>query len=421
MASFKFIHAADMHLDSPLLGLERYEGAPVERLRRATRDAFENLVQLCIDERVQFLLIAGDLYDGDSKDYRTGLYLTAQMAKLRKAGIDVYVVRGNHDAASVITKDLQLPENVKTFSTRKAQTIVDEKQGIAIHGRSYARRDISDDLSLTYPDPIQGLFNIGLLHTNVGSRPGHDNYAPSKLDNLTARGYQYWALGHVHGRQVLNENPRVVYSGNTQGRHVNETGVKGCELVTVEDGSIVNTDLRALDVVRWHNERVDLSSVESSDEAVALIGESLQSVLAQNEGRVAAIRLTLTGRSAVHGELNRDREKWREQVRAIALDVGADDIWVENIRFETEPTFDLKKLSERDDALGSLLCSIERIKETPEELDALAEQLAPAFEKLPFELKDMPDCFNLAEDGQLSDLLAEAGNILIPLLLEKLD
>ena len=148
---FRFLHAADVHLDSPLVGLARYESAPVEVVRGATRRAFENLVGVAIDEEVAFVLLAGDLYDGDWKDYRTGLFFVGQMAKLRDARIPVFVVAGNHDAASQLTKNLRPPDNVHFFSTKKPETRLLEAFDVAIHGQGFASRAVTEDLAAAVP------------------------------------------------------------------------------------------------------------------------------------------------------------------------------------------------------------------------------------------------------------------------------
>lgn len=215
--TFKFIHSADIHLDSPLRGLERYEGAPIEYARKASRAAFVNLVNLCLQEEVDFVLIVGDLYDGDWRDYNTGLFFTWQVSRLNDAGIKVVFVRGNHDAASQITKSLRMPENVIELSTERPETIIFDELGVAIHGQGFATRNVTEDLTLKYPQPIREFFNIGLLHTSVDGRQGHDPYAPCNLKDLIAKGYDYWALGHVHTREILHDKgPWVVFPGNVQ-------------------------------------------------------------------------------------------------------------------------------------------------------------------------------------------------------------
>src|SRR5690606_7156287 len=186
-----------------LRGLERYDGAPVDQLRGATRRAFENLVELAIDEEVAFVLLAGDLYDGTWRDYNTGLFFGPQMSRLRDAGIGAYMVLGNHDAESRMTKQLRLPDTVHRFRPKQAETRIDEERGVAIHGQSFHRPDESADLSAGYPEPVPGMLNIGLLHTCAEGREGHGRYAPTTVENLVSKGYDYWALGHVHRREVL--------------------------------------------------------------------------------------------------------------------------------------------------------------------------------------------------------------------------
>lgn len=184
----KFVHAADLHLDSPLRGLPVYEGAPVDEIRGATRRACENLVELCVDEGAALLVIAGDLYDGDWRDYSTGLFFVQQMARLRDAGVQVAWVRGNHDASSKITRYLNAPENVRELSIAAPETIVYEELGVAVHGVGYATAEMKENLALAYPEPRRGMFNLGLLHTSLDGRPGHAPYAPCQLDQLRARG-----------------------------------------------------------------------------------------------------------------------------------------------------------------------------------------------------------------------------------------
>jgi DNA repair exonuclease SbcCD nuclease subunit len=195
----KFLHAADIHLDSPLRGLQRYEGAPVEEIRQASRRALENLVQLALDQSVAFVLIAGDLYDGDWKDHRTGLYFVSQMVRLREAGIPVIAIAGNHDAANKMTRTLPLPENVHLLDHKKPETFLLEQPGVAIHGQSFATPSVLEDLSAAYPPAVGGMLNIGLLHTCATGREGHQPYAPCTIPGLISKHYDYWALGHAHG------------------------------------------------------------------------------------------------------------------------------------------------------------------------------------------------------------------------------
>ena len=268
----KFIHTADIHLDSPLAGLSAAKDAPFARLRDSTRAALRNLVDYALAEAVDFVVIAGDLYDGTWRDYSTGLFLTAQMARLGGAGIPAYVVLGNHDAESKLTRQLTLPANVHVFAADKAQTIRLDACDVALHGRSFPTPALGENIALAYPPPVPGRFNIGLLHTAAGGREAHANYAPCALADLLAKGYDYWALGHVHAREILSERPHVVFPGNLQGRNIRETGAKGFTVVRVEDGRVVAADHVAADAVRWFRCGVDLAEAADFDDVLDAVG-----------------------------------------------------------------------------------------------------------------------------------------------------
>ncbi|MEO5378818.1 MAG: DNA repair exonuclease [Magnetococcus sp. DMHC-6] len=329
----KFIHCADIHLDSPLRGLERYEGAPVAQIRGAVRQAFIQMIDLCLQEEVAFLLIAGDLYDGDWLDFSTGLFFVQQMKRLDRVSIPVYVVRGNHDAASQMTKSLPFPSNVFIFPVDKPKTIRLESCRVAIHGHSYRSEAVRDNLAAGYPAPVQGYFNIGLLHTGLDGRSGHAPYAPCTLADLTAREYDYWALGHIHQRALISSDPVVLFPGNIQGRHIRETGAKGCTLVTVMDGRVTEMGHQSVDVVRWVLLEVDLTGVATLEEVGRLVREALIREVDQVGDRLLVVRLRLLGRCQAHALLWGEERGLVAHFRALALDVGT--IWLEKLERAT--------------------------------------------------------------------------------------
>lgn len=335
---FSFLHAADIHLDSPLKGLESYPDAPVEQIRGAARRAFDNLVELAIAEAVAFVLLAGDLYDGEWKDYNTGLYFINRMGRLRAAGIPVFLVSGNHDAASQISRALNLPDNVTLFSHRQVETRLLEHLGVAIHGRSFAARAVNEDLSRDYPQGDPALFNIGLLHTSLNGRPGHEPYAPCTLEALRSKGYQYWALGHVHQREEIAREPWVVFPGNLQGRHIREPGAKGATLVSVAEGRVVAVAARELDVLRWRHCRLDLGRCVKAEALLELVRGAFAAARQDADGRPLAVRLELTGATPLHGRLHENSGHWQEEFRAVAAGLG--DVWVEKILLRTQPAQD---------------------------------------------------------------------------------
>lgn len=345
----KLLHAADLHIDSPLRGLAAYEGAPVEDLRMACRRALENLVSLARSEAVDAVLLAGDIYDGTWRDYQTGLFFGRQMSSLREAGIPVFLVSGNHDAQNVMTRDLRLPQGVHVLNTAVPQTIRDERVGLAVHGQGFARRDISENLALSYPIPDTGLFNVGLLHTALNGREGHDNYAPCTVEQLAAKGYDYWALGHVHRREEVSRDPWIVFPGNIQGRHARETGSKGCTLVTVDDLHIVSVVHRELDVARWEHLEVNVAGAADTDSASDLVAERLRELA---DDRLHAVRVTLTGSTPAHLRLWRERERLIGQAQLAANDLGG--IWIEKVRLTTRPS------ASTDDGAAGLIADIRR-------------------------------------------------------------
>lgn len=415
----KFLHAADLHLDSPLRGLERYEGAPVERMRGATRRAFENLVDLCLEERVDLVLLAGDLYDGNWKDYSTGLFFSAQMSRLRQAAVPVIWIRGNHDAASQITRHLRLPENVVELSTRAPQTRVLEAIGVAVHGQGFSERAVTQDLAQRYPPARDGLFNIGLLHTCATGREGHLDYAPCKVETLAAKGYDYWALGHVHRREILSRDPWIVFPGNLQGRHAKETGVKGATLVEVEDGRVKSVEHRALDVVRWAVVEVDASAAANADDVVDLVREHLAEAAAATDGRALAARILVRGDTAAHEELHAEVERWEAAVRAQANDVGGDGAWIERLVLQTRAALDLDAVAGRDDAIGQILRSLRELRHDDDRLAELLEKFADLRGRIPAALREGDDAIRLDDAEVVRAALDDVEQILLPRLLAR--
>ena len=356
----RFIHAADLHLDSPLRGLDRYDGAPVARLRTATRSAFERLIDKAIRERVDFLLLAGDIYDCDWQDFHTGLFFRGQLVRLERETIRVFIVQGNHDAQGVISKQLVLPPNVTVFSSRAAQTIRLDDLSVAIHGRSFPERAVDEDLVPSYPPPVPGFFNIGLLHTSLTGRVGHDTYAPTDLPTLINKGYDYWALGHVHARELLCERPRILFPGNLQGRHAKETGPKGCELVAVEAGR-VESEFVALDVVRWNQLIVSLDGVHRLEALGEAFRHAMEPVLTGARDRLHAVRVTLTGATELHRVEATQPGTLAAAMYGAAQDIGEAEVWIEQVRLDLSTPLDRARTAQRQDAVGELVRLVDSI------------------------------------------------------------
>ncbi|NSL50613.1 metallophosphoesterase family protein [Calidifontibacillus erzurumensis] len=412
--SFSFIHAADIHLDSPLTGLEQYEGAPVDKIRSATRDAFKNLIDVAIEKKVAFVIIAGDLYDGDWKDYNTGLFFITQMVRLQKEGIKVFLLRGNHDAASLITKELKLPDNVFEFSTRTPETFVIDELKVALHGQGFHSRVVNENLVKNYPKPIQEFFNIGVLHTSATGREGHENYAPCSIDDMKEKGYNYWALGHIHLREILHKkDPVILFPGNIQGRHIKERGEKGCTFVTVIDGEIDEIHHLTLDVLRWELCEVDISGIDRQDEIIDQIRDQMEKIYQAADGRFLAVRIRIYGTTKAHHELVSAKDHFINNVRALALEVGMGDIWVEKVKIETSYPLDVEQLKSQHTPVAVILDFIHNIGNDEEALIELLREFADIGQALPYDLKTGEEGFDFSNPSLLKQRIANVEDLIL--------
>jgi len=409
----KFLHAADLHIDSPLKGLERYEGAPVAEVRGATRLALANVVDLAIAERVNFVLIAGDLCDGDWKDYGTGLFLNAQFSKLRDHGIPVVTIRGNHDAANHMVRQLRPPENVLELSIDSAESRELKDCNVVVHGRGYRDRAERGNMAAAYPPSWSGHYNIGLLHTSATGRDGHEPYAPCTLEDMRSREYDYWALGHVHTREELSAEPWIVFPGNTQGRHIRETGPKGCMLVTVDSSNRTTAEFRPLDVLRWEHCRVDLRNAQDVDDALEAASAAIRKSLDERDGRPLAIRVEFVGASACHDKLAVRQDGLSADVRDLVRNLSDGTAWVEKVRLRTKPS----RTRDGDDGpIGELIAYLQELRADATLREELGGALADLVRVLPAELCETGDFLDVNSADRVAELLDDVG----PMILENL-
>jgi len=405
----KFVHAADLHVDSPLVGLERYEGAPVEELRQATRRAVSSLVTLCIQASVQALVLAGDLFDGEWRDYSTGLFFVGQMQRLRQADVRVIIAKGNHDAQSQVTQKLSLPDNVFEFGTEAAQSFVYPEGGLVFHGQSYAHRAEYRDLAAGYPAAVPGLVNVGVLHTCATGRPGHEAYAPCRLSTLIDKRYDYWALGHVHEREVLHENPWIVFPGNLQARHMKETGPKGATLVEYDATGVTKVQHRVLDVVRFARLEVAVSDAVGPDDVVDACFDAVHGAWQEAQERGLVVRVRANGHTKAHQALHRDLERWHAELRARANELPG--VWVERCDFGTQPAHAAAEVEKRADALGQTLRALSELRNDP----AARLQLLTVFDdlraKLPPDVKKGGAGIDLDDPDVLLEVIGEVESL----------
>lgn len=404
---FTFIHAADIHLDSPLVGLSQKNEAFSQLVRGATRRAFANVVDLAIQEGAAFVVIAGDLYDGSWKDQSTGQYALSQLARLTRAGIRAVIVFGNHDAESRVTRHLTTTEGIYKLSNTRCETVLLDDLGVAIHGRSYKEAHTVENIASTYCPPVPGRFNLAMLHTALDGHPGHAPYAPCSVAELQASGHDYWALGHVHEHAVRSEAPWIVYPGNTQGRNVRETGEKGAVVVKVEEGQVRSVEHRACDEVRWANTRVDAVKAQQTSDVLAELKLQLYRVMGGVGDRPTAVRVTVAANGALARHLAGDLAWFESEARAHAEAVS-DNIWIERLRIES--TGESQAPSGLPPEIAEILAEA---SEDPECAAAIREAVSPLIAKLPGDIfgaasDDIPRLLRAAKDSDDRVLLEAA-------------
>lgn len=334
--AFRFVHTADIHLDSPLRSLAMRNGDLAELVGDASRQAFVATIDLCLAERVDALVIAGDLYDGEQTSMKTARFLATQMARLHEAGIKVLKIRGNHDAMSRISKQLVFPDTVTIFGGRP-QTVVHTAGGldVAFHGLSFASPKAPEGLLAKYAAARAGSVNVGIMHTSLAGTPGHDVYAPCSLAELHGHGFDYWALGHIHVRKVHPGASTVVMPGMPQGRDINEAGEKSVTLVTIRDDRSVEIEERPTSVAQFERLGVDLTGTVEWTEVVGRVRSALEKMRASVRVPHLVVRIGLTGTSPLSWALIRDRDLLTAEAEQTAEQIGA--TWVEKLETHVTP------------------------------------------------------------------------------------
>jgi len=405
---FTFVHCADLHLDSPFVGLHALAPEISGVLREATFKAFNNVVDLAIRQEAKILIVAGDVYDGTDRSLRAQLHFRDALRRAVDAGIQCCVAHGNHDPLSGWEAGLKMPAAVHRFSGEEVERVSVRAGGETVahvYGLSFPVREVRENLAGRFRRDADGPFAIGVLHCNVGGNPQHDNYAPCTIEDLVACGMDYWALGHVHTRQVLRESlPCIVYPGNTQGRSLREEGARGCYLVRVDTAGGVRQEFVPTDVVRWYVDEVDISGLNTMDDLLQALAATVDQARARADGRGAIMRVRVTGRGDLHGTLKRV-EPDRDLARPLREGEGGreDFVWVESVEVATRPALDLDQRRQVEDFTGDFLRAAERLRTAGDPGDALREVLA----KRP-EQRLIANELSRLSDADLLDLLSES-------------
>ena len=378
---FKFVHTADVHLDSPLKSLALRDPQIAELVGGATRRTFETIIDLCIDEHVDALIIAGDLYDGDQRSMKTAAFLSRQMRRLEGANIRVFIIRGNHDSESSITQYLDLPPNVHIF-TGHGGLVELRDLGVAIHGVSYAQRHASESLLHKFKQPVDGLANIGIMHTSLVGAVGHDVYAPCTVKDLTSRGFDYWALGHIHKRQIHNQNPYIVMPGIPQGRDISEDGPRSVTLVAISDKSI-RIDERFVADSEFQRVQLDLTDIVEWTSAMTKLREALEEIRTSAKARYVICRIVLCGMSPLNWRIRRDADLFKAEAQEAAQQLN--DVFVEGIDNQIKS---FACGSNSADPVDELAAIMEEIASDSAFRGKAVSFLETVVRTLPFELRD---------------------------------
>jgi exonuclease SbcD len=382
MALWRFVHAADLHLDSPFVGLAQVHPQLREALVSATFDSLRRLVDLCLASRVEFLLLAGDLFDGPRLSLKAQVRLRQELLRLSHAGIDTFIVWGNHDYLATTGLSLDWPPGVTVFPAGEVSGCEVRRDGATlarIFGVSHGDAAQRENLAQRFPSPSPGPFTIGLLHANLEGSSGHEDYAPCSLADLARPGYDYWALGHIHAPGARRfAQPAVVYAGNPQGRHINESGPRGCYLVEV-DGHEAQLHFRETAAISWEARQVEVSGLSHLTQVAGHLGEVVEAARPQGAAQGLILRLTLTGRGAVHRELRLpgNLADLLDEVRQQGMSQHP-WVWVESFPLNTAPDFDLDALKQGSDLAATVLATLEDTRtagKLPAEIQSLLESL----------------------------------------------
>ena len=382
MTAFRFIHCSDLHIDSPFKGLASQVPALTERLRESTFQSFYNIVKLAVEEKVDAVLIAGDIFDGNDRSLQAQLKFRRGLLELSEKNIPTFIVHGNHDPSNSWSRKLDWPESTTIFSSNKVESFPVTRNGKTlawIYGISYPQKEVKENLALKFKKDQKKGFTVGILHANVGQQPGHDNYAPCSLEDLISSDFDYWALGHIHKFKILRENnPCIVYSGNTQSRHFKELGPKGCCLVTLNSNAPADIRFVVTEVVSYVSTYVDISGASSINEVLLAIQSKVEEFVKESltcEGLVA--RLTLTGRTTVHNELNNSGATKALVEEVNTLFEGYSPWILVDLSTQTAGTYDIDSLKDGKDFVADLL---NLCNENDQLQSEIQEAMKPVFE-----------------------------------------
>ncbi|PLS03010.1 metallophosphoesterase family protein [Neobacillus cucumis] len=403
MKKISFIHAADLHLDSPMVGLKHLPENIFNRVKESTFTALKKLTSAAIERQVDFVIIAGDIYDGEDRSIRAQARFRKEMEKLNDEKIPVYIVHGNHDHLNGSWVNLDMPKNVHVFNSKVETKVLQTKSGATVHlyGFSYGTRHVYDRKIDEYCKLDGADYHIGILHGNESAGTEHDNYAPFTLKDLIQKNFDYWALGHIHKRAVLSLAPTIIYPGNIQGRNKKESGSKGFYYVDFKDSEAQLDFIEASDII-WEDVTVDAATAVSFDDLYHLCQSAINTVRKERIGTL----LSLTLKNTQLEDVREQRSSNSELLELLLEDEREEEsfVWTADLSLTEKLMINKDKLKTEANFYGELF-------ETIKHYDQTDQALAPLYEHN-LGRKYLPHLVEAEKD----ELLEKAEKLLIELL-----
>ncbi|UOR13218.1 metallophosphoesterase family protein [Halobacillus amylolyticus] len=361
MHTLRFIHSADLHLDSPFKGRGRLPEVLREQMRASTFEAFERLIKQAIHHRVDFVLIVGDLFNEETRSLKAQVQLREGFKRLEKHDIAVFISYGNHDYIQGMRYPITYPSNVHSFDQETVQALPFYQDNIHlanIYGFSYVNREVKDRKVKEFIKEGTPVYHIGMLHGSLEANNEHDVYAPFKLEELRHQPMDYWALGHIHKRQHLSQHPPVVYPGNIQGRSRKEQGMKGCSLVQLEENDIQHTFI-PLHSFAFEEVSLPVETLERPEELEAIFEQAKKEVQADYP---VMLSVTLYGRNGALQKWKTEGvlQEWVDMINE-AEDLEKSWIWIDDITVHDRPAFDMEELSTGHHFTGEYIRNAEQL------------------------------------------------------------
>lgn len=371
MKKITFIHTADLHLDSPLLGLKHLPESIFQRLQESTFKALEKIIDCAIEHEVDFIIIAGDLFDGEDRSLRAQTRFRREMYRLADKGISAFVIHGNHDHLGGNSVQIQMPDNVHIFSehVEVKKFIANNDTSVHIYGFSYPTKHVYEKRIADYNKQSGTDFHIGILHGYLEGSSEHSRYAPFQLNELIDKHFDYWALGHIHKRIILSKLPPIIYPGNIQARHKKETGQKGCYLVTLTDAGAAFEFIESADVI-WTEVELNATHIKNIDELYFAVRELIDENRKDGVGTI----LTLTVDQLCIDENDVDIEMVKTELMELFQDEEKDEssfVWLADLIIKADYRFDREQLRADIDFFDEMFHVIDEVDQSHEDLLSL--------------------------------------------------